>query len=95
MPKQKLARSLHLLTSAVNVARYVATKEQFTSGVELARRALLVLNPDYAYSATELQRFQKGRTAAADLVRATKDNDAKLAVMVGQIVDACDAILAK
>lgn len=83
MPTKALAKALHTLTSATNVATYIATKEKPTSGAELARRALMVLNPGYDYSAAELTRFQKGK------------REEIIPTLIARIVDACDEILTK
>lgn len=79
MPTKDLAKSLHTLTSTTNVATYLATKDTYRTGADLARAALLVLNPGYDYSAAELARIHKART-----------NE-----LIAKIVDACNTIVGK
>lgn len=83
MPSKDLAKALHTLTSATNVAEYVARKEKHQSGPELARATLMVLNPGYDYTTTELARIQKGK------------REGIIPLLIARIVDACDQILAK
>lgn len=82
MPTKELAKALHTLTAATNVAKHLASQSTYSSGPELARAALMILNPEYDYSAAEL--------AAIREKRARK----KLYELVGRILDNCDLIVA-
>jgi hypothetical protein len=55
------------------------TKGTYHNGAELARAALMILNPGYDYTAAELARIHKSRS-----------NE-----LIVRIVDACNAILGK
>ncbi len=94
MPTKALAKALHTLTSVTNVAQYLVTKEKHTSGAELARRALMVINPGYDYSVAELLRFQKAKKRSLELVQ-NEDKAGEIPLLIARIVDVCDDILAK
>lgn len=79
MPTKDLAKALHTLTTVPNVATYLATKAKYSSGAELTRAALMIVNPAYDYSAAELARICKAEPDG----------------LIGKIVTACSAILGK
>ncbi len=81
MPTKELAKALHTLTAATNVATYLASKSTYKTGPELARAALMILNPQYDYTATELAEIRDKRARK------------RLYELIGRILDNCDVIV--
>lgn len=81
MPTKELAKALHTLTAVTNVATYLASKATYRSGPDLARAALMILNPQYDYTAVELVRIRKSRETSP------------LNELIGRILDNCDTIV--
>lgn len=61
MPTKELAKALHTYTTVPNVAKYLASQDTYRTTAELTRAALMIINPGYDYTATELARIQKNR----------------------------------
>lgn len=79
MPQKVLAKALHTLTTVPNVATFLVTVTNYRNAAELTRDALIVVNPQYDYTAAELARIHKADPGS----------------LIGKIVSACTDILAK
>lgn len=64
MPTKKLSEALHTYTTVPNVAKYLASQHTYNSVAELTRAALMIINPGYDYTLSELARIHRDRNPA-------------------------------